>query len=204
MSYIDDFIHRLNLIPPQADRLLRSIRQTDRDVELLRLRLDPLRCSFLAKLEAWSDKRPAKLRAELEEDYRQILKLENEMEGRSREKIATAENLYTLIHEPTEKLDRELQQRGVEKGGEEEGKKKRGKKPARKGGKRGEWEYDPNEPKYCYCGRPSYGEMVMCENTYCEREWFHVDCLDEKKLPDKWFCRACRAQEPTKKPTRYK
>jgi hypothetical protein len=36
-------------------------------------------------------------------------------------------------------------------------KKKRGKKPTKKGFKRGEWEYDPNEPKYCYCNKPSFG-----------------------------------------------
>jgi len=43
MSYIDDFIHKLNLIPPQADKLLRSIRQIDKEVEEARLKLDPLR-----------------------------------------------------------------------------------------------------------------------------------------------------------------
>ena len=68
-------------------------------------------------------------------------------------------------------MQKELKLRGIDKQVDEEGgfKKKRGKKPARKGLKRSEWEYDPNEPKYCYCGRPSFGEMVMCENTYCER-----------------------------------
>jgi len=115
------------------------------------------------------------------------------MDLKSKEKINIAEKLYNLIHEPTEKLDKELHQRGLDKGEDDGSRKKRGKKPIRKGMKRSEWEYDPNEPRYCYCGRPSYGEMVMCENTYCDREWFHVDCLGEKKLPEKWFCRNCRA-----------
>lgn len=39
MSYMDDFIHKLNMIPPQADRLLRTIRQLDKEVEELRLQL---------------------------------------------------------------------------------------------------------------------------------------------------------------------
>lgn len=60
--------------------------------------------------------------------------------------------------------------------------------------KKGEWEYDPKEPKYCYCQRPSFGEMVMCDNTFCEFEWFHLECIDEKKLPEKWFCRNCRSE----------
>lgn len=43
--------------------------------------------------------------------------------------------------------------------------------------------YDLKEPTYCYCERASFGEMVMCENPYCEREWFHLDCIEEKNLP---------------------
>jgi hypothetical protein len=62
MSYIEDFIHRLNLIPPQADRLLRSIRQIDREVEQLRLTVEPLRNDFLLKLQRWNDKRTNKVR----------------------------------------------------------------------------------------------------------------------------------------------
>ena len=106
-----------------------------------------------------------------------------------------AERLYNLIHEPTEKLERELQQRGLEKGDEDGLRKKKGKKLMRKGVKRGEWEYDPKEPKYCYCQRPSFGEMVNCDNTFCDLEWFHLECIDEKKLPEKWFCRNCRKDQ---------
>ncbi|KAK4908625.1 hypothetical protein LTR28_000282, partial [Elasticomyces elasticus] len=39
-----------------------------------------------------------------------------------------------------------------------------------------EWaEDDPNEPRYCYCGKGSYGVMVGCDGPKCEREWFHLD-----------------------------
>lgn len=56
------------------------------------------------------------------------------MEAKSKEKVAIAEGLYNLIHEPTEKLQKELKLRGIDKQVDEEGgfKKKRGKKPARK------------------------------------------------------------------------
>ena len=71
--------------------------------------------------------------------------------------------------------------------------RKRGKKGVnKKAQKKGELDYDPNEPRYCYCNRPSYGSMVMCDNTFCELEWFHIECIDEKKLPQKWFCRNCK------------
>ena len=29
--------------------------------------------------------------------------------------------------------------------------------------------YDPKEDQFCYCGGTSYGDMVFCENLYCER-----------------------------------
>lgn len=32
-------------------------------------------------------------------------------------------------------------------------------------------DFDPSEPRYCYCNGVSYGEMVACENDECPREW---------------------------------
>lgn len=58
-------------------------------------------------------------------------------------------------------------------------------------------EHDPdnaNEPKYCYCDRGSYGEMVVCDNEACPLEWFHLGCTDLQKQPEqnqKWFCQHC-------------
>lgn len=37
--------------------------------------------------------------------------------------------------------------------------------------------------------------MVECENPFCEREWFHVDCIEEKNLPDRWYCINCQKQK---------
>lgn len=33
MTTYEEFLHKLNLIPPQADKLLRQIRQLDQEVE---------------------------------------------------------------------------------------------------------------------------------------------------------------------------
>jgi len=68
--------------------------------------------------------------------------------------------------------------------------------------KKEDFYYDlSKEPQYCYCGRTSFGEMVGCENPYCEREWFHAVCLDEKNLPEKWYCNDCQKQkDKTKNP----
>ncbi|KAM0716669.1 hypothetical protein Q7P37_008114 [Cladosporium fusiforme] len=54
---------------------------------------------------------------------------------------------------------------------------------------------DPMEPKYCYCLRGSYGDMVGCDNPKCEREWFHLGCTDLAYMPgedESWFCTLCR------------
>lgn len=65
--------------------------------------------------------------------------------------------------------------------------------------------YDPSEPVYCYCRQPSFGFMVGCDNDECEREWYHLSCLENRgeltravlqSLEDdrkKWFCKDCRA-----------
>ena len=34
---------------------------------------------------------------------------------------------------------------------------------------------DPNEPKYCYCQRVSYGEMIGCDNQDCKMEWVSLN-----------------------------
>ena len=49
--------------------------------------------------------------------------------------------------------------------------------------KREDFFYDLKEDKFCYCSEASYGDMVFCENLYCEREWFHLNCIKETNLP---------------------
>ena len=55
---------------------------------------------------------------------------------------------------------------------------------------------DPDEPRYCICGDVSWGTMIACDNEEsCEKEWFHLDCVDLTDLPPrrtKWFCPDCR------------
>jgi len=46
---------------------------------------------------------------------------------------------------------------------------------------------------YCLCQKPSYGEMVGCDNAACQYEWFHYDCVGLKAPPaGKWYCPQCR------------
>ncbi|CCD25373.1 Yng1p NDAI_0F00540 [Naumovozyma dairenensis CBS 421] len=45
---------------------------------------------------------------------------------------------------------------------------------------------------YCFCQRPSFGEMIACDNINCPNgEWFHYECVGIKpSSPPKgeWFC----------------
>ncbi|CAI2161983.1 5056_t:CDS:2 [Funneliformis geosporum] len=51
---------------------------------------------------------------------------------------------------------------------------------------------DPNEPIYCYCQQVSWGDMVACDNSECEIEWFHYPCVGLKSQPKgKWYCQDC-------------
>ena len=33
------------------------------------------------------------------------------------------------------------------------------------------------EADWCYCGTPSYGNMIMYDNAMCTIKWFYLDCL---------------------------
>jgi hypothetical protein len=43
---------------------------------------------------------------------------------------------------------------------------------------------DADEPKYCYCGQGSFGEMIACDNDDCPMEWFHLGCTGLRAVPD--------------------
>ena len=67
------------------------------------------------KLQQVSERKTAKIRQELDNDFKIIAKLEATIEDKGNEKITIAEKLYSLIHEPTEKLEKEMSQRGMDK-----------------------------------------------------------------------------------------
>ncbi|KIK03181.1 hypothetical protein K443DRAFT_677024 [Laccaria amethystina LaAM-08-1] len=45
---------------------------------------------------------------------------------------------------------------------------------------------------YCFCHKPSFGDMIGCDNLDCPYQWFHISCVGVKTpLPDKWYCPEC-------------
>ncbi|KDQ63090.1 hypothetical protein JAAARDRAFT_29087 [Jaapia argillacea MUCL 33604] len=59
---------------------------------------------------------------------------------------------------------------------------------------------DGDDRTYCVCDRPSFGEMIACDDNTCEREWFHLACIG-LDVPPKgtWFCEACRTKAKVKR-----
>ncbi|GAA5827134.1 hypothetical protein JCM11251_001131 [Rhodosporidiobolus azoricus] len=45
---------------------------------------------------------------------------------------------------------------------------------------------------YCFCQRPSFGEMIGCDSPDCKIEWFHLGCIGLKESPEgSWYCSQC-------------
>jgi hypothetical protein len=42
---------------------------------------------------------------------------------------------------------------------------------------------DADEPKYCYCGQGSFGEMIPCDSDECLIEGFHLKCTGLQAVP---------------------
>ena len=49
------------------------------------------------------------------------------------------------------------------------------------------------EKMYCLCeGRCKDTQMIACDHTLCQYEWFHFKCVRIECAPEsKWFCPLC-------------
>ena len=50
------------------------------------------------------------------------------------------------------------------------------------------------EPLYCSCRQPSYGQMVECASPDCRFKWFHFACVGLQEAPPSdcpWYCPEC-------------
>ncbi|GLB43516.1 putative chromatin modification-related protein [Lyophyllum shimeji] len=64
----------------------------------------------------------------------------------------------------------------------------------------GDGEGDGDDRTYCICNSVSYGEMIACDDSQCEREWFHLTCINLAVPPEgRWFCDACRNKRNAKR-----
>lgn len=64
----------------------------------------------------------------------------------------------------------------------------------------GDGEGDGDDRTYCICNSVSYGEMIACDDSQCEREWFHLTCINLAVPPEgRWFCDTCRNKRNAKR-----
>ncbi|KAM0756065.1 hypothetical protein T439DRAFT_19763 [Meredithblackwellia eburnea MCA 4105] len=57
----------------------------------------------------------------------------------------------------------------------------------------GDGDDDGEGQTYCVCNQGSFGEMIGCDGSDCEREWFHLSCVGLQAIPKgRWFCDDCR------------
>ena len=46
--------------------------------------------------------------------------------------------------------------------------------------------------EWCFCRGADEGRMVLCHNTGCEMQWFHMDCVQLDEIPTgEWYCPRC-------------
>lgn len=46
---------------------------------------------------------------------------------------------------------------------------------------------------YCFCRQGSRGNMIGCDGSDCDIEWFHLDCVGLSAPPSgTWYCESCR------------
>ncbi|KAK9465835.1 inhibitor of growth proteins N-terminal histone-binding-domain-containing protein [Lipomyces arxii] len=82
-------------------------------------------------------------------------------------------------------------QHGPRLGGNRPGVKPK-QKSAQQGGDDEEDDEENNDSAlYCFCQQVSYGDMVACDNSECQYEWFHYGCVGLKQPPvGVWYCSA--------------
>ena len=52
---------------------------------------------------------------------------------------------------------------------------------------------------YCFCWKPSFGNMIACGNSKCKFEWFHYSCINiTQAVKGKCYCKDCKEGENKK------
>lgn len=122
MSYVEDCVERLNLLPASTSRHLRKIQELDKKTESIATELEQKQKEFIDRFRQQKGKKlDNRTREQLESQYRSIVHLHKQGLSLCTEKVRTtsikvsiAGMLYDLVHEPTEKMDGELARMATE------------------------------------------------------------------------------------------
>lgn len=201
MSTFEEFIDKLGPYPNDVNRLTRLIRLLDKRLENIQATLVSQQKRFELKLKDLKDKRVTEVPQDIRAEYDNIVAKQKEMYGYAKEKEQVASQLLDVIASSYEMVKTDLKTKLKEKPSEDQkvSQTKKQKKPVvemgnKQGVKNDQFLYDNANPKYCYCVGGSYGEMIGCESTFCEKEWFHMECVDDKSALSEaaWHCKDCK------------
>jgi len=200
MSFLEDYIQNVAYLPSETVRSLELIRLLDDKVQELTHELNSLTSAYFASISSKQENN--ELLQKIQEKQKEALDL-------SDEKIVISKQLIEMVEEQMSKLNIDLEQfkKKLKVDAEEDYSrvKKRGDRMQSLGSNfieeismiYGEEEDDmhmgdESEKKYCYCMKPSYGDMVACDNPRCPREWFHFECVGLVSKPKgHWYCPDC-------------
>ena len=53
-----------------------------------------------------------------------------------------------------------------------------------------------NSEVVCICQKKKFGRMMKCENSQCEKQWFHLSCIGLSRRPlGMGYCQECDGKE---------
>ncbi|KAI9252475.1 hypothetical protein BY458DRAFT_523120 [Sporodiniella umbellata] len=211
-TFLSEYSEIVEVLPLELQRNYKLIRQLDENTQQLMTQVAHETVAITQQEgKLLADEKRKKLKS-----IRQLLET---VIQKGEEKYALAQATYDSVDRHCAKLDQDLQKiedeqmvgttRGLDKTTREE------KEVKRKKGEESQTNtpdtlqssisfsqmpIDPNEPRYCYCQRVSFGEMMACDNIECDIEWFHLECTDLEAAPEgAWFCKHCAPSNANKK-----
>jgi len=221
MSYLEDFIEKLGSLPIDVNRGLRLMKELDGRFHNSNQRLVELQEEYAGRLKNAKDRKQEAQKPDVQAMLEEIKQLQEECLAYSKSKIDVASQNFDVVERQIEKLDTELRKfedelkiQGGDAALQEESKLKHTKKAITKTSSNikppknpipsaleitaepldaANSAIDKNEPRYCVCNGVSYGDMISCDNTFCEKEWFHFACIGLSSKPKgKWYCADCK------------
>ena len=221
-SYLEDFIEKLGSLPIDVNRGLRLLKELDGRFRDSNQRLVELQEEYAGRMKNAKDKKQEAQKPDTQAMMEEIKQLQEECLAYSRSKIDVSGQNYDVVEKQIEKLDAELRkfedELKVQNGDQSAQDDHKGLKHLKKAITKTQSNIKPtknpvpsaleitpepldtaknaldqNEPRYCVCNGVSYGDMISCDNTFCEKEWFHFACINLSSKPKgKWYCNDCK------------
>ncbi|CAD8189758.1 unnamed protein product [Paramecium octaurelia] len=191
MAQLEDYFDRQSHVPQEVTRSLRLIKELDEKVTKIQQKLTTLR-------KQYKQQQNEKTKVEIDQLYEESVNL-------SQEKINLSDKVYEVVDNAVQQLDNDLKkfEENLKSSMAPDHKRrflilsKYQKEKRKKINQEIEQSKEifqnasQSEPLYCICQKPSFGQMVMCDNQLCSKEWFHLECVKLKDFPpenEPWFC----------------